>query len=76
MEIQSNEPIEAPHVDPKSSRGHLIVARRYLEQRFGKTKSWILRANYVGESASRNYYWFRDTPEVRAELGMEATRQL
>lgn len=66
-----DEAIEAPRVDLKSRRGHLIVSRTYLEQRFGGSRSEILRTNYVGESASRQYYWFRDRPAVRRELGME-----
>jgi hypothetical protein len=62
---------ELPHVDPKSPNGYIKASRAYLERRFAGTRSWILHSAYVAESASRNYYWFRDTPEVRKELGME-----
>lgn len=65
------DPIETPRVDPKSAGGHLIVSRAFLEKRFRWGRSVILHANFVAESPSRNYYWFRDTPEVRKELGME-----
>jgi hypothetical protein len=66
-----NEPTELPHIDAHSPCGHLRVTRTYLEQRFGKQESRILRGAFIGNSPTRKIYWFRDTPEVRRELGME-----
>jgi hypothetical protein len=61
----------APHVDPHSPHGHIVVSRAFLVQRFGSVPNETLRAHFTGESmSSPKLYWFEDTPEVRRVLGM------
>jgi hypothetical protein len=62
-------PVE-PTVDPTSIYGHIRVSREFIVARFHGAPNDVLRAHFVGQSPSGNWFWFQDHAELRVELGM------